>query len=171
MKRSSRFSIAMLCLVPVYVALGLHALRVSDETWTSIVVSVTLLILMTTTLQMIVVTGRPRRFWQGFVLFGWILFATMFFPSSSGGGLGMLLTSSYLLNTISAEVFPSLSQPAMAPVVQYVGGRMRPLSPRHHSFLLIGHCYVTFLMAALGGLLGLALADQAENAPSKNRAN
>jgi hypothetical protein len=156
-------SLATMCLALVYVALGMVALRQSDEAWTSVVVTMTFLTLLAASVRLLGAVGKGRRFWQGFLIFGWGLFAAMMFPGS-GGGFGPMLVSSYLLNLISSGLFPDVSQPAGAgpAVVQYVGLRFRPLSPERHAFLLMGHCYITLLGAVFGGALAVSFARSQE---------
>lgn len=153
-----RISLGVMCLAVVYLALGFLALRESDAAWMSLVMTVTFLGLLTATLQAIAAPGGSRRFWIGFVVFGWAFFLAMAFPGASQT-LGSTLASSQLINLISAMLRPEVpGRTPAVPIIQYTGLGFNPTSPERFAFLHIAHCYVTALMALLGGWAAVQLA-------------
>jgi hypothetical protein len=160
-----RISLGVMCLAVVYLALGLLALRESDALWMSVVMTVTFLGLLTATLQAIAASGGSRRFWVGFVVFGWAFFLAMAYPGASQT-LGSMLASTHLINLISAMLRPEVpGRTPGASIIQYTGLGFQytglgfnPTSPERFAFLHIAHCYVTALMALLGGWAAVQLA-------------
>ena len=66
-----RFRIASLLVLILLVALGVAALRASDDAWECAVFGATLLILLAAILPIAHRTDEKRAFWMGLALFGW----------------------------------------------------------------------------------------------------
>jgi hypothetical protein len=80
MRRFS-FHLGTLVILVLTVAIGLAALRESDELWESSLFSITLGVLLISILLAIHRTAKQRAYWLGFALFGSAYLALSLIPS------------------------------------------------------------------------------------------
>src|SRR5271166_6071041 len=76
-----RFHIGTLLTLALILGVGFAALRESDETWDSGVLSLVLGVLLISIQLAISRTGHRRAFWLGFALFGWTYLGLSLVPS------------------------------------------------------------------------------------------
>ncbi|MDB5350671.1 MAG: hypothetical protein JWN86_1918 [Planctomycetota bacterium] len=96
MKRP-RFTIASILVVVVLVAVGLAALRAATDAWDVGLFGITVLILLTAVLGAVHRPDRPRAFWLGFALFGWVYLVASLIPAIENRlptGMGLMLLDS-----------------------------------------------------------------------------
>ena len=79
--RRFRFHIGTLVILVLLLALGLAALRESNEIWASSTFSITLVMLSISILLAIHRANKRRAFWLGFALFGWSYLGLSLVPS------------------------------------------------------------------------------------------
>ena len=78
--RRFRFHLGTLVILVLLLAVGLAALRESNEIWDSSIFSIMLGILLISILLAFHRTEKRRAFWLGFALFGWIYLGLSMVP-------------------------------------------------------------------------------------------
>ena len=79
--RRFRFHIGTLIILVLVLGVSFAALRESNETWDSGVLTLTLVICLTSILLAIHRTESRQAFWMGFALFGWTYLGLSLVPS------------------------------------------------------------------------------------------
>jgi FG-GAP-like repeat len=101
--RRFRFRLGTLLILIIVLGVGFAALRESNDTWDSSIVSLTLGVFLISTLLAIHRTGKRRAFWLGFALFGAAYLAMSLVPS-----IESRLITTKLLGYIDSRVSRSI---------------------------------------------------------------
>jgi hypothetical protein len=149
-----RFRIATLMTVTLYFAIGMGAILDRDppqmKVWMSTIYTLTAFILMISTLMSFIESGRERRAWIGFSVFGWAYLLLLGFEVPDNWGQPPLLATvrgkPRLLTTwVLGEICESS---------RYVFGH----SVETATFTSVGHAYFSLIFGMIGALIGYALA-------------
>jgi len=100
------FSIKGLLAAVTLIAVGLFALMNASYVWSSVVLSLTLLLLLIALVAIVYQRGEPRSFWVGFAIFGWGYFILTHPPL--GESYRPLLPTHAALETLHKVTFETL---------------------------------------------------------------
>lgn len=108
--RKPRFNIASLLLVVLVVAVGVAALRDSNEIWDNVLFTLTVGVLLISVLLTIHCTGKRRAFWMGFAVFGAVYLGLSLVPS-----IESRLVTTKALGYLDSKVFRPVTGGAAYP--------------------------------------------------------
>ncbi len=175
--RRFRFHLGSLLMLVLVLGVGFAALRESNETWDSIIFSITLGVLLISILLAIYRAEKRRAFWLGFTLFGSAYLGFSLVPSIESRLIttkALTFLDSKMPDRASVISWQALSHAAnnqgehtfLAPFQGYVvqtrnqdGSRSSYIrffgggSGSTENFMRIGHSVLALIAAFLGGLI------------------
>lgn len=190
--RRFRFTIGGLLAVVFVSAIGVAALRSSNEGWDSAVFGLTLLTLAASLILVAQKRERARAFWLGFAIFGWVYLVASLIPPiearlPSTKALTKLdevrpkasddPTAGAVVDFVQGDAFTSTA-PATGSAPARLGWSLAPgqgnanltfiatLKSTNVHFVAIGHSLLALILAFLGGNISRALAPPPKGDPS-----
>lgn len=138
-----RFRIATLMTITLYSAIGMGALLDKEplqaKVWISTIYTMTAIILMITSLMSFIESGRERRAWIGFSVFGWAYLLLLGFELWDKLRKPQLLTTRVLGEICESSRY--LYRHSLEP----------------ETFTAVGHAFFALIFAMIGAFIGYSL--------------